>query len=89
MSVCMVVIICEQETPEIAQAISLTSYDGLKTSKEVISSLESTQEETDTRVVLYSLFAKDMGYKSVKMHSSDSDVDFILLYYAYMLNIQV
>ena len=72
-----VVIICEQKTSEFAEAITLTRHDGLKTSKEVISSLESTQEETDTRIVLYSLFAKDMGYKSVRVHSQDSD--FILL----------
>ena len=37
-------------------------------------------------MVLYSLFAKEKGYKRVRVHSPDSDVFFILLYYTYLLN---
>ena len=81
-----VVIVCELETPEIAQAICLTSHDETITTIEVIKALESIQEETDTRVVLHSLFARQKRYKSVRVQSPESDVFFILLYYTYLLN---
>ena len=47
-----------------------------------IVSLSSTQEETDSRVILYSFYAKDRGFKFVRVRSPDSDIFFIFLYYA-------
>ena len=49
--------------------------------------LESDQEKTDTRVVLYCLFAADEEYNDVRVRSADSDTFFILLYYASKINI--
>lgn len=47
-----------------------------------IKSLRSTQEETDTRVVLYLLYALEQGYKFAVVKSPDTDILIILLYYA-------
>ena len=47
-----------------------------------IPKLESDQEETDTRVVLYCFYAVDEEYDYVRVRSPDSDIFFILLYYA-------
>ena len=44
--------------------------------------LESDQEETDTKVVLYFFYASDEEYSYVGVKSPDSDIFFILLYYA-------
>ena len=51
--------------------------------------LDSSQEETDTRVVLYARNAADMGYKVAHIKSPDSDIFFILLYHSSYLNIEV
>ena len=51
--------------------------------------LQSSQEETDTRVVLYCNYAADNGYDYVKVRSPDSDIFFILLYYAADLGIRI
>ena len=37
------------------------------------------------RVILYSFFAKEQGYKFVRVKSSDTDIFFICLYFANML----
>ena len=43
--------------------------------------LSSTQEETDTRVVIYTMYGKEQGYKTVKVRTPDSDIFFILLHH--------
>ena len=63
------------------KAVQLTS-DGEQVKQEEIESLLSTQEETDTRVVLYTLYALEQGYKNVVVRSPDTDILLILLYYA-------
>jgi len=42
----------------------------------------ATQEETDSQIILYCLYAKEAGYKFVRVTSPDSSVFFILVYYA-------
>ena len=49
--------------------------------------LESDQEEIDTRVVLYCSYVVDEKYNYVRVRSADSDIFFILLYYASKINI--
>ena len=49
--------------------------------------LESDQEETDTRVVLYCFDAADEKYNYIRVRSPDSDIFLILLYYASKINI--
>ena len=66
-------------------AYHLTSEDGKTTEKTEIESLRSTQEETDSRVVLYCMYGKDKGYQYIRIKSPDSDVFFILLHYALTL----
>ena len=51
-----------------------------------IPKLESDQEEIDTRVVLYCSYAVE-EYNYVRVRSPDSDIFFILLYYASKINI--
>lgn len=47
--------------------------------------MTSTQEETNTRVVLYCKHAENKGYKFVKVKRPDSDILFILLHHAHSL----
>jgi len=70
-----VILICE------GLAYQLTS-DGQTTKCQEIQSLASSQEETDYRVILYCMYAKDRGFKFVRMRSRESDIFFILLHYA-------
>ena len=63
-------------------AYELTSGDGTTMNKIEIESLRSTQEETDSRVVLYCKYGKENGYQYIRIKSPDSDVFFILLHYA-------
>ena len=51
--------------------------------------LQSSQEETDTRVFLYCNYAADNDYDYVKVRFPDSDIFFILLYYAADLGIRI
>ena len=74
-----VTLICEGD------AYCYTSDDGIKTQRTVLPGLKSTQEETDTRVVLYCLYAQEQGYKIVQVRTPDSDIFFILLHYIDML----
>ena len=70
-----VVLICEGD------AVCYTSDDGIKTKRIPLDVLKSTQEETDTRIILYCLYAQDQGYKIVHVRTPDSDIFFILLQY--------
>ena len=63
------------------KAVQLTS-DGIHVHAEAIESLQSTQEETDTRVILYLLYALEKGYKLAVVRSPDTDILMILMYYA-------
>lgn len=58
-----------------------TSLDGEKTARTRLEEMQSTQEETDSRVVLYCMYAKEQGYKIVQVKTPDSDIFFILLHY--------
>lgn len=69
------IFICEEK------AFLITSTDGKKTTKVEIPSLCSTQEETDSRIILYLNYARDKEYKFVRVKSPDSDIFFILLHY--------
>ena len=53
-----------------------------KVSASEITSLDSRQEETDTRIILYSAYAQEAGYNFVRVRSPDTDIFFILLHYA-------
>lgn len=70
-----VVLICEGD------AYCYTSEDGIKTERTMLDGIKSTQEETDTRIILYCLYAQDLGYKIVQVRTPDSDIFFILLHY--------
>ena len=59
-------------------AYKFTSSDG-KVTHEVLSSLNSNQEETDTRVIIYTEYAANSGFSNVVIRSPDSDIFFILL----------
>ena len=52
-----------------------------------IPKLESDQEEIDTRAVLYCSNAVDEEYNYAQVTSEDSDIFFILFYYASKINI--
>ena len=52
-----------------------------------IPKLECDQEEIDTRVVRYCSYAVDEEYNYVRVRSADSDIFFILLYYASKINV--
>lgn len=70
------IFICE------GKAHLLTSADGSRTVYEELPSLNSSQEETDPRVVLYLNYAKEREYQYARVKSPDSDIFFILLHYA-------
>ncbi len=78
-----VIFICE------GVAYKFSSADGKVTLKEEIFELRSTQEETDSRVVLYGLYAKKLGYECIKVRSPDSDIFFILLNFALEMDLKV
>ena len=48
-----------------------------------IDSLQSNQEETDTRIVIYIKYVEDQGFKSVVVRTPDTDIFFILLFHAH------
>ena len=52
-----------------------------------IPKLKSDQERIDTRAVPYCSYAVDEEYNYVRVRSADSDIFFILLYYASQINI--
>ena len=55
------------------RAYLLNCDDGKKKQRNEIEHLHSTQEETDTRVILYCFFAKEQGYKLVGVKSPDTE----------------
>ena len=58
------------------------SFEEEQTKCGKIASLKSTQEEMDTRVVLCGKCDRKKGFKYARVRSPDSDIFFILLYYA-------
>ena len=70
----VVILTCEGEAYEI-------SVEEQQASCKKITSLKSSQEETDTRVVLYCKYGKENGFKYARVRSADSDTFFILIYY--------
>ena len=75
-----VIIVCE------GKAYKLTSLDGVHTLRENMPDLDSNQEETDTRIVIYCKYGNDQGYKYITVRSPDTDVFFILTYYAKLID---
>ena len=63
-------------------AYELTSDDGRTMKKREIEELRTNQEESDTKMILYSIYGSQNGYSCVKIRSPDSDVFFILLHHA-------
>ena len=51
--------------------------------------LHSTQEETDTRVVLYLHHAVALGYKNAVVRTPDTDIFVILLFHAHAINLSI
>jgi len=51
--------------------------------------LKSDQEETDTKIVLYCNYAAEERFKYARMRSPNTDIFFILLYFAPRLNIKI
>ena len=60
----------------------LTSTDGSRIVHEELLLLNSSQEETDSRIILYLNYAKERGYQFAPGKSPDSEVFFILLHCA-------
>ena len=52
----------------------LQSSDGITVTNQEIHSLRSSQEETDTRVVLYAKYGASQGYANIRVRSPDSDI---------------
>ena len=75
-----IILVCE------GTAIQISSEDGASTQRKDIVDLKSSQEETDSRVILYSMYGQETGYEYIKVKSPDSDVFFILLHFASKLN---
>ena len=67
------------------RAYLLNSEDGKKMQRTEIEYLHSAQEEINTRVILYCFFAKEQGYKFIRVKSPDTDLFFICLYFANIL----
>ena len=63
-------------------AFLLSSEDGKKTEITEIQELSSSQEETDSRVIISCRCGKNIGYKYIRVKSPDTDLFFILLHYA-------
>ena len=51
----------------------LTSVNGTCVNTKELHDLRSSQEETDTRVVLYAIYGASQGYESIKVRSPDSE----------------
>ena len=70
------------------RAHKLTVVNGKPTVTE-IHELYSNQEETDTRIIMCLHYAAKQGFKSAVIRSPDSDIFFIMLYYAHDINLTV
>lgn len=60
--------------------------EGNTVRKSEIEDLQSSQEETDTRVILYCNYAKEQGFKFARVKTPDTDIFFICLHYALSLD---
>ena len=79
-----VIAVCDEK------AYKLNSDDSVTVKMtEVPEAAVPSQEEKDTRVVLYCNYAADNDNDYVKVRSPDSDIFFILLYYAADLGIRI
>ena len=78
-----VIAVCDEKV------YKLSSDDSVSVKMTDVPELQSSQDETDTRVVLYCNYAADNVYDYVKVRSPDSDIFFILLYYAADLGIRI
>ena len=67
----------------------LETEDGKAVKETEITDLFSDQEETDTRIVLYCVYAQDHGYDNIRIRSPDSDVFFVLLHHAGKLDVNI
>ena len=61
------VLICDGKT------LKLTSLDGVHTVREELAEIDSTQDKSDSRVVLYGLYTKNQGNKNVSLKSPDTE----------------
>ena len=63
-------------------AYELSSKDGKSTIMRVVEELRTNHEETDTKIVVYSIYGSNNKYECIKIRSPDSDLFFILLHHA-------
>ena len=70
------------------KAYSFKASDDRITCNEIFS-MNSNQEETDTRVVLYIDYAQKCGFKNAVIRTPDTDIFFILLFHAHDFNIEI
>ena len=61
---------------------AFASPNGHSIQQKAVTSLNSSHEETDSRIIQYIAYAEETEYEFVVIRSSDSDVLFILLSYA-------
>ena len=54
-----------------------------------VQELASDQEETDTRMILYLMYAITLGYKSVVVRTPDTDIFFILLHHTPKISLTI
>lgn len=67
------------------KAYEITSSDGKSVDVKLIQNLNSDQEETDYRQIIYLFYVKQKGFKYAVVRTSDSDPFFIILHYAVQL----
>ena len=67
------------------KAYLLTSAGGIAADSTQVTTLETNQDETDTQVIIYCLYAKERGYENIWVRSPDSDVFFIPIHYVAQL----
>ena len=58
------------------EAFHVHSTDGKNTNSGKVTELKFSQEETDTRINLYCMYAKQKGSKNVRIRTPDSDIFF-------------
>ena len=64
------------------KAIKFSYETNREVSKIDLLYLFSNQEETETRVFLYSAYAADKEFQDISIHNPESDIFFILLHFA-------
>ena len=70
-------------------ATQLSSTDGETITEVDIPLLQSEQEESDTRIILYIHHAQLKGFPYVRICANDSDIFFISLHYAPKLDVSI